>query len=70
MMSTFLAQQTSQKLFLDFLLGIHKVLPKTLGDLLRDLFMCIARSLPNNFSFMFFNIFLNLKINKKNKLLV
>lgn len=27
MMSTFLAQQTSQKLFLDFLLGIHKVLP-------------------------------------------
>jgi len=27
--------------------------------------MCITRSLPNNFSFMFFNIFLDLKINKK-----
>lgn len=39
-MSTFLAQQTSQKLFLDFRLGIHKVFPKTLRDLLKEIYLC------------------------------
>ena len=40
MMSTFLAQQTSPKLFLAFCSGIHEVLPKTLGDLLKKIYLC------------------------------
>lgn len=40
MMSTFLAQQTNPKLFLAFCSGIHEVLPKTLGDLLKKIYLC------------------------------
>lgn len=40
MISTFLAQQTNPKLFLAFWSGIHKVLPKTLGDLLKKIYLC------------------------------
>lgn len=39
-MSTFLAQQTNPKLFLALCSGIHKVLPKTLGDLLKKIYLC------------------------------
>lgn len=60
MMSTLLAQQTNPKLFLAFCSGIHKVLPKTLGDLLKkDLFMCVLRSVPKFCCFVFFKILLN-----------
>lgn len=37
---TLLAQQTNPKLFLAFCSGIHKVLPKTLGDLLQKIYLC------------------------------
>lgn len=40
MISTFLAQQTNPKLFLAFCSGIHKVLPETLGDLWKKIYLC------------------------------
>lgn len=39
-MSTSLAQQTNPKLFLALCSGIHNVLPKTLGDLLKKIYFC------------------------------